>query len=144
MSTANIQLASTPLPSDLPFYNYGVSDIPANTVVILDAANTVNNAVPGNTALGAKLPATGGNPSLALGVTMEILKVGQTGRVRTQGIAIVTCDGAVTAGAAVDASPTVAGAAKAHVAAKNSLGQALISAADTEQTLVLINPAPNA
>lgn len=146
MSTINVQLATTPLPSDLPCYNYGGSDIPANTVVCLDGTNTITNSVSTlATGLGVVLPTTGGNPSVGFGVTMEVIKAGQTGRVRTAGVALVTGDGAITAGTVVDVSVTTAGRVKAHTAGKYSFALALSTSADGEQLLInVLGAAPNA
>lgn len=148
MSTANVQLANTPIDSDLPCINNSVTDIPAFTVVIVDATNTITNSLTTlATQIGVSLPATGGNPSVALGVTQEIIKANavSSGRVRVAGVSQVTGDGTITAGTVVDASVTTAGRVKAHTAAKYSIGQALSTSADGEQLLILIgSAAPNA
>ncbi len=148
MSTANVQLANTPIDSDIPCINNSVTDIPAFTVVIIDATNTITNSLTTlATLVGVSLPATGGNPSIAFGVTQEILKANAVspGRVRVAGITQVTGDGTITAGGFVDASPTTAGRVKAHAAGKNSFAQAVSTSADGEQLLVLLGcMAPNA
>lgn len=148
MSTANVQLANTPIDSDIACINNSVTDIPAFTVVIVDATNTVTSSLTTlATQIGVSLPATGGNPSVAFGITQEIIKANavSSGRVRVAGISQATGDGAITAGTVVDASVTTAGRVKAHAAGKYSFAQALTTSADTEQLLVLILGAvPNA
>lgn len=145
MATTNMQVASQWLASDIPVYNYSSStDIAANTVVAVDATNTVNNGTT-NTGIGIVLPSTGGNPTLCIGVTVEVVKASQTGRVRTVGgIATVVCDGAVTANTIVDASASVAGRVAAHTAGKNSIGIALMTGADGDTIDILVCPAANA
>ena len=148
MGIANVQVSSVWEAGDVAAFNYSGSDIPAFRLVKIDATNTASNAVTGApipAMVGVALPATGGNPDPCWGVTMEIIKAGNSGRVRTRGIAPVLTDGVTTAGTVVDASATVAGAVKAHTAAKYSIGTALITAADTEVSLVDITGAnPNA
>jgi hypothetical protein len=148
MSTANVQLANMPIDADLACINNSATDIPAFTVVIVDATNTITNSITTlATQIGVSLPATGGNPSIGLGITQEIIKANavSAGRVRVQGISQATGDGTCTAGQILDVSVTTAGRVKAHTAGKYSFCQALSTCADTEQLIVLLGfVAPNA
>lgn len=136
------QLAKTPLPSDLPFFNYSGTDIPADVAVSIDTVNVLGNA--GVSGIGIVPVAATGN--VTIGVTQTVIKAGSSGPVRTCGIAVTTADGAITAGTVVDASAAASkvGFAKAHTAAKAQLGIALSTAADLDPVLVLVCPALNA
>jgi len=148
MSTLNVQLANTPIDSDIACINNSATDIPAFTAVIIDATNTITNSLTTlATQIGVSLPATGGSPKVGFGITQEIIKANavSAGRVRVAGISQVNGDGTITAGTVVDMSVTTAGRVKAHGAGLYSFAQALTTAADTEQLLVLIYGAqPNA
>ncbi len=143
MSATYDQLAQTPLASDETFKNYSGSDIPANTAVALDTTNYVGDSL-GTTIPGIILPATGGNPSLCVGITMDKIKAGQVGRVRPLGTAYAIANGTITPGQTVDADVTTAGRILAHTAAKASLGQARSGGASGDPILVFVNPALNA
>lgn len=135
----NVQLSTAPSYGDFPFMNYGNTDIPAGVFVSVDATNLVG--VSTNEGPGVVIINASGDPTV--GVTMEIIKAGNTGRVRTQGIAAVQSDGAVTAGTWVAAS---AGGGKvgygiAAINNKSVGGIALnTSAADADLLLVLLAP----
>lgn len=140
------QIAQTPIFSgDEVFYNYGTTDIPANTVVALDTTNCIGDSN-GDATPGIVLPTLGGNPTLCVGITLETIKAKQTGRVRTSGLAWAVADGAISPGAIVDASPNSnkAGLVTAHSAAKNSLGAARSKAADGDPVLIYVDPSANA
>lgn len=131
MTFANIQVSDTPGATDYPFLNNSGADIPADTVVALDT--TISDALSSKTGIGITLPSTGGNPSPCVGVTIDAIPNGGGGRVRCFGpISNGKCDGAITVGAAVDASPTVAGRIKSHAAGKFQIGLALVTGADGE------------
>lgn len=137
MALTNVQIANTPNYSDLPFMNYGVTDIPANRAVSIDATNLVGTGT--NAGIGVKVVAADGD--VVVGVTMEIIPAGGVGRVRTGGIAPCIADGAITAGTFVDASAQAGnvGYVKAHGAGKATVGIALAtSAADDDVVPVLI------
>jgi hypothetical protein len=138
------QLANLPLDSDEAFFNYGGTDIAAGQVVAIDTSNVVGDGT--HTLPGIVLPTTGGNPTLSLGITMEVAKANAAFpcRVRTEGVAVCTAQGAITAGATVDASATTAGMAAAHTAGKASLGFARSTAADGDPVMVYICPSLNA
>lgn len=145
MGTYNRQYAKTPLPSDLSVINLSVTDIPSDTVVVMDT--TTANIVPLQDGYSVMLPATGGNPGVAVGVTQEIIKANGAlaGRLRTQGICFAVCDGAVTVGTVVDCSTTTAGHVKAHASGKQSFAIALETGADQDTILILLGcNAPNA
>ena len=125
------------------FHNYGGADIPANTVVLPDAANPPT----GDYAGGVIVPLTSTTlAGLIAGVTVETLKAGRSGPVRLAGISIVTADGAIAFGQAVQASITSGklGRAKACGAATPQFGFALAPAADGDILPVFHAPASNA
>jgi hypothetical protein len=138
------QVASTPLPTDLPFTNYGAGDIPSNVAVIIDAQNVLGLAGDG---VGITLPAAGG-PGIpyAFGVTMERIRPGASGRVRTQGEVVCKSDGAVAAGTrvCVSVAQNKAGFVRATAPGEPQLGLALTSSTDGDEVLVLLQPASNA
>lgn len=145
MGTYNRQYAKTPLQSDLSCINLSVTDIPSDTVVVMDT--TAADLVPLQDGYAVALPATGGNPGIGWGVTQEIIRANGAlaGRLRTQGIAYATCDGAVTIGTIVDVSVTTAGRVKAHTSGKQSFAMALETGADGDVILLMLGyNAPNA
>lgn len=123
--------------------NYGVSDIAAGVIVKIDATNFVGDTA-GDVLKGIALPSTGGDPSLCFGITMELIKAGGVGRVRTLGIATAIADGSITVGTTVDASASVAGRAKAHTGGKASIGFARSGASDGDPVSIFILPSLNA
>lgn len=146
MATTNVQMAQFPTVYDIPVLNKTGSDIDAGTVLSIDSSNLMSNALTSVTAVCVKPSPTGSDPALAFAVALDAIKDGQTGRARGPGgIALVKCDGAVTAGTVVDASATTAGRVKAHTAAKYSFAYALATGADADFIPALIlGPAPNA
>lgn len=129
MSANDFDWASTPLPSDLPGRNYGVTDIPAFSVVKLDTGNVLSGS---NESVGLALAGTGDYP---LGVTVEDLPAGKQGRYRNQGIVPVTADTAVTAGAIVKAG--FSGDVTPQTSGTPQLGQALTAAAALNDTILV-------
>lgn len=150
MATTNVQMASVPMPSDIPVQNYSASvDIAAYQCIVLDTGNLVTNSATAlNGGVSVILPTVvdSTHSADAFGITQEIIKAGQTGRVRTGGISLAIADGAITAGAWVDASTTTAkvGKVRAHVAANQTIGIALETAADGDTIQVLVLPGKNA
>lgn len=144
MALLNIQLSQTPGATDFPFLNKSGAEIPEGCAVEVDTAVNLGDA--GVLGVPIKVVATDGDP--ALGVTMERIPDGATGRVRCLGpIAAMKADGAITAGAYVMASGGASkkGFAKAAGAAKGSLGIALNPAsADNDLVLVMLGGAKNA
>jgi hypothetical protein len=136
-----LQLAQTPSPFDIPVRNYGNTDIPANTAVVLDTTNYVNAATLDD-GIGVMLPATGVAGPLAIGITMETLKAGgSAGRLRPAApTAFGVAHNTVNVGSVVDAENVAAheGQIVAHVAGKPQLGIALTQAADGDNVLVLL------
>ena len=139
-----IQYASQPLPGDVARVNYSGTDIPANIFVQLDATNVVG--VSTNTGVGVVIPTAAGAIPHGIGCTMETLKAGDAGRVRTQGDVLAIANGAVTAGQVLMISTTAAklGWVSTQTAAQPQCGIALSSAADGESVLVQIAFAKNA
>jgi hypothetical protein len=131
------QIADSPVTGgDLPFTNFGVTDIPANLGVLLDPNNDY----------GIVLPSSGGGVAGSIGVTREIIKAGTTGKVRVYGTSVMKANGTITRGNEVQISDTASklGWAKAKGAGIAGCGVALISAADTDPVLVLLSHAANA
>lgn len=137
MSIVNQQLAQTPSYGDFPFHNYGVTDIVPNVAVKVDASNDLSANSKG---IGIAVIATAATDA-PIGVTLETIPAGGSGRVRTQGIVQMFADGAITAGAYVDASATSlkVGFAKAHVSGQCTVGIALnATTSDSDLVLVLL------
>ncbi len=138
MGIKNVQLGQIPSTTDQPYRNYSGTDIPSNVAVSVDATNQIGPI--GNEGVGIIPVAASGN--VVIGVTMETIKAGSEGRVRALGpTAWMKADGAITAGAYVDASAaaTKVGWAKAHAAGKATIGIALNSAdADGDFVLVML------
>jgi hypothetical protein len=144
MGVANIQEASLPSAYDLSVYNAGTTDIPAHTVLVIDASNLMDNGVTGKNNLAVALPAaTAGLKAFA--VSREIIPAKRTGRAWGPGaVAICIADQAVTAGTYVGTSGSVAGAVVTYTNASPYLGLALTTAADTEEFPVLLCPGTTA
>lgn len=145
MATTNIQQARIPTNFEIPVFNNSGTDIAANVVLSLDGANLMSNSLTSQAGICVVPAPTGANPAVALGVSVEIIPNGQSGRMAGPGqVGLAVCDGAVTGGTVVDASAAVAGKIKAHTAAKNQFGIALTTGADLDTIPVLISPAANA
>lgn len=134
---------------DIAFHNYGLTDIPAYVAVNLDTTSTslVSNSTtaPIPDAYGCVLPTASATVIEALGVTMEIIKAGQRGRVRTQGIAPMLCNGTVTADQCVMVSSTTAklGWAITQTSGLPQIGKALTTNTDGNTVDVLLRFAFN-
>jgi len=137
------QLASTPSYGDFPVKNYGGSTLSAKLGVILDTSNVIS-PTGSNDAIGVAVPGSAGVP--VFGVLLEDIAASGTGRARTSGIAVMKCEGTITAGTLVQVSTTASkvGWAKAQTAASAQIGMAVSSSTDGEDILVLIQPAKNA
>lgn len=138
MAANDFVYASTPLASDLTVKNTEASaDIAAGNVVKLDTTNVVSGS---QRHIGALLGTAAAYP---LGVAMENIPNGKTGRVRPIGVAQVVASGAITAGAVVAAGASAKVAAQS--AGQAQLGVALTAtAADGDKLLVAISIAKNA
>ena len=125
---------------DLPARNAGLTDIPANTFVLVDTANPPTN----DDVLAVVVPSDGGGVVGTFGITRTIIKAGATGSVCCLGGEVVKADGVITVGDYVQASDTTAkmGRAKTKGAGVESGGRALNSAADGEDVLVFVNCTP--
>lgn len=137
------QLSSTPSYGDFPFKNYSGSTISANLAVIIDTSNVVSPTGTNNAA-GIAVPGSAGVP--VVGVTVVDIAAGATGLVRTSGIALIKCEGTITAGTMVQVSTTSSkvGWAKAQTSATAQIGMAVTSSTDGELIAVLLQPAKNA
>jgi hypothetical protein len=122
---------------DIPVTNYGGTDIAANVAVKFDT--TAGNYL-------GVLPLTGADAGKGRAVTLDTIKAGKQGRVRVAGAALMTADGALSAGdvvkAGIDAGEE--GHAKACGAAEAQFGFCLTNAADNAEVLVWIDRAKNA
>lgn len=138
------QIADVPITGGgtLTCKNYGGTDIPSGTGVLLDTTNVQGpNAAPG-----VVVPTAGGGVLRTFGIAMETLPAGKNGRVMFAGGYPMIADGAITAGDYVQVSDTATkmGRAKVCAAATQQLGQAVMTAADGDPVLVIIDKARNA
>ena len=126
---------------DLPAHNYGGTDIPAGTGVLLDTVNIQGS----NAAPGVVVPTAAGGVLATFGIAIETIPAGKNGRVRVYGGYPMICDGAVAVGAFVQISDTAGkmGRVKTKGAGLIQLGQALGTGADGDPILVLIDKAQN-
>jgi hypothetical protein len=140
----HFQLASTPLPTDLPYTNYRDVEIEAGRAVVIDAQNVLGDAGDG---IGIMMPPAGPQPvPYAFGVTMEKIRARSNGRVRTQGLVVCKADGPIAPGMRVCMS-TVAGKVgwvRAKTPGEPQLGLAQTAAVDGDDIILLVNPATNA
>lgn len=121
---------------DLTFKNATGSDIAAGLAVIADSSNPPSPGVPGY----ITLPASDEKP---LGITVDAIPNGKTGRVRVIGVAVCTCSAAVAFGAYVETDS--AGKVLPQTAANYAIGVALGATAGTgELVSVLIDRSINA
>lgn len=121
---------------DLTFKNTSGSDIAAGLVVIADSSNAPS---PG-TAGGITLPADDAKP---LGITIDAIANGKTGRVRVLGVAPCTCSAAITYGGYLMCDS--AGKVLAQTSANYAVGVALGTTGATGETVaVLIDRSINA
>lgn len=125
---------------DLTVYNAGLTDIPANTFVLVDTATPPT----GDAVLAVKIPTAGGGVAGTFGITRTVIKSLASGSVCALGGEYVKADGVITVGDYVQASDTAGkeGRAKLKGAGVESGGKALNSAADGEDVLVFVNCTP--
>lgn len=139
--SASVQLGSVDT-CVLTFHNFGVADIAAGLGVLSDAANPPATDFAG----GIVLPTISGSVAGTVGVTVERIPAGRSGRVRVAGISVMTADGTIAYGAnvqiATDASKL--GFAKTCAAATPQLGIAIDAATDGQLVRVLHALANNA
>lgn len=138
MAANDFQYASTPLPGDIAVKNTEASaDISAGQAVTLDASHLLSGT---QYHCGAILATT---DDYILGIAMENIPNGKTGRVRTAGIAQAVCSAAITAGALVQAGAS--GKLKTLTSAKPQVGQSLTgTSSDGDKFLVALAFAKNA
>jgi hypothetical protein len=125
----------------LTFHNFGVSDIAAGVGVLADTGNLPV----GDLAGGIVLPTASGGVVGTLGVTVERIPAGRSGRVRTKGVSVCAADGSITYGTTVQISDTSAklGRVKTCGSGVIQLGTALDGAVDGELVRVEHNVARN-
>lgn len=124
------------------FHNYGGTDIPAGVGVLADTSNPPS----GDNAGGIVIPTASGGVVGTLGVTVENIKAGKTGRVRLQGVSVCTANGSITYGTAVQISDTAShlGEVKTCGAGITQLGVALNEVSAGELVRVFHSVARNA
>lgn len=136
MASNDVTLARTPLPTgEMTIKNTEASTamVPGN-VVKLDASHLLSGTQP---VVGALLTTDDAAP---LGVVLENIAVGATGRIAVYGIVPAIAEAAVTAGTYVQSAST--GKCKVNAGAKPTLGLALTgTAADGDQILLLLGVA---
>lgn len=127
---------------DFTFHNYGGSDISANLGVLADTSNVGDQDNPP----GIVLPTASGGQAKSLGITVETIKAGKSGRVRVFGSVTCTASGTVTFGEFVKIDDTTAklGWVSTAGSAKEQVGQAFGTATDGNKVEVFICKALNA
>jgi hypothetical protein len=134
----HMQISQTSVPGgDLPFTNFGATAIPEDRGVVLDPNNDH----------GIVLPAAGGPVAGAIGVTMDRITAGATGRVRCLGTKRVFADGPINRGEDVALSSTAGKEGFVRVAAAPGVGvvgRALMAAADGEALAIWLFLSKNA
>lgn len=134
---ANVQINTAPNAFDFAFVNLSGATIPAFTPVKPDA--TAGNQLGTGTNEGCPIIPIAAIGDPCIGMTMEPIVNGASGRVRVAGPVIPgICDGGVTAGQVVDFSSTANRSIKAHTATKAQAGIALATGADGETVPVLM------
>lgn len=135
------QFSSAPMAGDIAVKNAGLTDIPANVAVNLDTGNLI----PTVDSICVVRPTTSATVIEAIGVTLEIIKAGTTGRVRTQGIVPMIASGTVTADQCVMAGTASGkeGYGATQTTALPQIGKALSTATDGNTFLLLISKAFN-
>jgi hypothetical protein len=127
---ANSEIPQTSVPGgDLPFTNFGKTPIPADRGVVVDAANDY----------GVTLPPSNAAVKGAVGVTVERIPPGATGRVRTLGIKRVFADGPITRGddVALSSAAGKEGFVKT-TAGPGAIGKALMTTGDGDALAILM------
>ncbi|WP_394847392.1 DUF2190 family protein [Pendulispora brunnea] len=121
---------------DLPFRNYGTNDIASNIAVLIDA-NPAN-------IMGVTVPQTDAPVTRGIGITLERIPAGKTGRVRCIGAAVATASAAITAGdpVQIDSAVFQEGHVKLAAAGAPKIGIALTTAGALDAVCVLLTHAP--
>jgi hypothetical protein len=138
MSLIN-QISGVPVDGgDLIFKNYGGSDIPSNTGVLLDGTNLGTAADPP----GVVVPTASGGVAKTIGVTLETIKAGGQGRVRVLGGAVCVANAAISPGdlVQIEDAATFMGRVKVATSTNHILGKALSSAVQNGSVLVFVCP----
>lgn len=137
MSTNNLHLTRE-YEEDITAATYGTTDIPANTVVLLDPANGMSPDNP----RGVKLPVAGGPNAGPWGVTVETLPgrlngITRPGRVAIAGGINVRADGAIAIDDEVEASDDALKLGRVRkLASGKSMGRAETPGVDGEYVFV--------
>lgn len=139
MTIAN-QLSSLPVVGgDVVFKNYSTTtDIAAGMGVLADGTNKGDATAPP----GIVLPTTSGGVAKTLGITLEIIKAGATGRVRMLGGAVGTSNATLTPGDPVQISDTSGkeGQIIAAATTARSVGICLTDCVAGDPILVWVSP----
>jgi hypothetical protein len=127
---------------DVTFKNYGVSDIEAGLGVLADTSNLGDQDNPP----GIVLPTASGGQAKSLGVTVEKIRAGKSGRVRLLGSITCTAAGTVTYGEYVKISDTMSklGWVATAGSAAEQIGQALGTSTDGTKVEIWLCKALNA
>lgn len=127
---------------DVIFKNYGLTDIEANLGVLADTSNVGDQ----DNAPGIVLPTASGGQTGSLGVTVEKIRAGKSGRVRLLGSITCTAAGTVTYGEYVKIDDTALklGWVSTAGSAKEQIGQALGTATNGNLVEIWLCKALNA
>lgn len=127
---------------DVVFKNYGASDIEANLGVLADTSNVGDQ----DNAPGIVLPTASGGQAKSIGITVEKIRAGKTGRVRMLGSITCTAAGTVTFGEFVKIDDTSGklGWVSTAGSAKEQIGQALGTATNGNLVEIFVCKALNA
>jgi hypothetical protein len=134
----HLQIPQTSVPGgDIPLTNYGPTEIPADRGVVLDA----------NRDSGILLPAAGGPVLGAIGITVDRMPSGATGRVRCLGTKTAMADGPINRGDDVQLS-SVAGregyVRAAQAPGAGVVGRALMTVGDGDPIAIWMFLSKNA
>lgn len=145
MTIAAFQVATVYMEGDLAVKNYGVTDIPAGVGVNLDTGHLISSGVVTDDSIGVVVPTASATVIEAIGVTLEVIKAGGTGRVRTTGTVEMIANGTVTADDCVMVGSTTAklGWGATQTTGLPQIGKALSTATNGNTFLLLISKAFN-
>ena len=139
MSSHNQMGDITVVGGDFTGKNYSTTlTIAAGTAVLLDTSAA--NGIPASTAIGVVAPTTSGSVAACIGVAVESILPGKTGRIRALGGAVCTAYGSITVGDMVVVSSTSSHEGQVATAGSGAVGfgKALSTAADGDSVLVWV------
>lgn len=133
------QLAGLPIAGgDIVFKNYGGSAIASGLAVLADGTNKGD----ANNPPGVVLPTAAGGVAKTIGVAVETIPAGGTGKVRLIGAAVCVANATITPGTLVQIDDTASFLGNVKVAASTNeiLGKALSDAVAGDPVLVFVMP----